>query len=86
MFLGQDPDSGYSPPMIELGLEGSFPFFKIFSDLIYSCEGSLDWSIHLGPTVTWLGPTLHISLFTCGDSLPCATDGMVVVAGLGSAS
>ena len=47
MFLGQDPDSGYSPPMIKLGLEGSFPFFKIFPDLIYSYEGSLDSSIYL---------------------------------------
>ena len=47
MFLGQDPDSGYSPPVIELGLEGSFPFFKIFPDLIYSYEGSLDSSIYL---------------------------------------
>ena len=47
MSLGQDPDSGYSPPVIELGLEGSFPFFKIFPDLIYSYEGSLDSSIYL---------------------------------------
>ena len=27
MSLGQDPDSGYSPPMIELGLEGFVPLF-----------------------------------------------------------
>ena len=47
MSLGQDPNHGHSPPMIELGLEVSLPLFKIFSDLISSYAGSLGRSIHL---------------------------------------